>query len=923
MWAFDDSPASLVLAGRQATSSDRLHETARRIELAGAANETLSFRFAVATGQAPLEKSRLRVESLRSAEGASVPPDAAQLFRMQAVPVSTWPGWHIRSIPPHRREAAPLDILVPIDAPRGGLPETLAAGTRYDFWADLAIPRNTPEGVYTTDVEMLSGGAVVGAVTVQLTVWPIRLPDHAGVPVIAEVDHHALFRCHPRLPTTSNSEPESERAADLVQQRKDELLTSTLRLLQSHRLTPVLPELAPPAKVDAAGRLTLDWGEYDAVAEPCLTGRLFPNGAGAPVWPLPSAAVATVLKTVESPPMSDSYQLLGEYVRKCSQHFADNGWLDRTYVLPPGFASVEATRRLAATISDVNDRVQIASRLFPQNMAPYGWVDYPHTDVSDAVDIWIPPAQFFDPEAMAAQRAAGKATWLAVDRPPFSGSVSIHASSADARVLSWQALHLGAQAMLLGYVNRWPGAVDEPSPAVCVTADPNVLLYPGGSFGLEQPVQSVRLKYLRQSLQDAAYCSLLTERGLEHVVAALAQSLAPYGGSDAYRTHFADGKPAGWPGDSAAFETARRIMAEELMSRSKAEQPAPRELARNAAWRQFMLATRRFRVQPDGVRLRLAVTRHEPELHLDCALALSNGRRDPVGGTIRFGALSGGWLGMSSGIAVPVIPPNDSRRVTLSASAGFIPANLGGRLLLPVEFTSDAQEVWKTSARLSCLTAAPRTVPILVDGDLSDWPPGTTNVASGFVLITGAEMEAFPAYHEPADSMLDPSSSTLAFVLMDADCLYLAVNCEGIASQGETASRKSPRYDDLIPVGEELVEVLIDPLNAGTRSASDLYHIVVKRSGADLAERGVAFGPACGPRRPWPADIEVATRALRGRWMAEIRIPWEAFGPAPKNAAIWGFNITRFDAANQEFSTWSGAVGNAYDPLSLGNLYLP
>ena len=49
----------------------------------------------------------------------------------------------------------------------------------------------------------------------------------------------------------------------------------------------------------------------------------------------------------------------------------------------------------------------------------------------------------------------------------------------------------------------------------------------------------------------------------------------------------------------------------------------------------------------------------------------------------------------------------------------------------------------------------------------------------------------------------------------------------------------------------------------------------------------------------------------------------EAFGAELSVDTIWGFNVTRFDAEHEEFSTWSGAVDNAYDPLSLGNLLLP
>ena len=152
----------------------------------------------------------------------------------------------------------------------------------------------------------------------------------------------------------------------------------------------------------------------------------------------------------------------------------------------------------------------------------------------------------------------------------------------------------------------------------------------------------------------------------------------------------------------------------------------------------------------------------------------------------------------------------------------------------------------------------------------------------------------------------------------------MAINCEfdGQAA-GPTLRRNSVDYDDLIPVGDELVEVLIDPLNTGTRSPADLYHIAVKPSGTYLTEKGIRLRPPCGPVEPWPADIDVATGVFPDRWTVELRIPLASFEDAAPEHTVWGFNITRYDASRQEFSTWSGASGNAYDPMSLGNLYLP
>ena len=160
--------------------------------------------------------------------------------------------------------------------------------------------------------------------------------------------------------------------------------------------------------------------------------------------------------------------------------------------------------------------------------------------------------------------------------------------------------------------------------------------------------------------------------------------------------------------------------------------------------------------------------------------------------------------------------------------------------------------------------------------------------------------------------------------MRDAEYLYVAINSELDENASRVwSSRNRVEYEDLVPVADELVEVLLDPLNSGTRSPSDLYHIAIKPSGAYLTERGIRFDPPCGRHGPWPVAIEIGTTILNDRWIAELRIPLAAFDVAATDHTIWGFGLTRYDALRQEFSTWAGATGNAYDPLSLGNLYWP
>ncbi len=887
----------------------------QRVRLTGAINETLSFSFAIRANESSIPRPDLRAAALTAAQG-KIDASAITLYRLHPVEAGRFPGWHIRSIAPRLRDHRPWDVLVPIRASRGGLPAELTASETYAFWADVTVPKGTFAGVYATTIEVLSGGSPFAALDIELTVRPIVLPDESNVPLIADIDHQALFQHHLRFDASTPAFRAEDWGDHPRKNEMDALLMSTLRMLQGHRISPVLPGLAPTARINAAGGLGIDWEHYDSVVEPLLSGRAFFNRVPLRLWPLPAA----MAHSGSSASIGNvSAAMTAQYVTQSALHFDQKGWLERCYVIAPSSAP-QQVRQFSHSVRQADSRIAVASRAFPQDMSPYGWPDFPHGDFSDAVDIWMPPAQFYDFQIMTEERRKGRRTWMTADRPPFSGSTMIHASSVNTRVLPWQADGLGAQAISIGSVNAWP-ATSGPSPDDCVRVDPHVLLYPGRAFGLDEPVPSVRLKNLRQGAQDAAYFRLLREHGLEHVVIALRDSLSIYAASDAFRTHFADGRPAGWAEDAQLYDAAREIMADELV-RAASPNPAPDSapsFERTAAWRRFMLATRKLEVRAEGVRARFAGTPTARRVELETGVSIVNRKRSAQSGEIRFGPLPDPWTATTEGEPVSAIAPRNAARATLTAYISQIPICESGVWELPIELSTDDGELLQRTARLAAITAIPTDSPIRVDGDLSDWPPGGANVAADFRLISSSESDL------PGNPLSRPSRRTFGFVMRDQENLFVAINCEHDGRrEGPTARRKGVQYDDMIPVSDEdLVELLLDPLNGGTRSPGDLYHIVVKRSGADLTEKGIGFDPPCGARAPWSVDWEVATAESSRNWTVEMRLPLKAISPDGHNQTVWGFSVTRWDASRQEFSTWSGAAGNAYDPLSLGNLFLP
>ncbi len=898
----------------------------QRLQAAGAINETLSFRFAVRPQGLIPSDVQIQVSPFTSPE-ARIDPSVVQIYRMEQVAIDRFPGWHVRSIPADQRVAHPLDVLVPLGTGGGGLYRTLLSNETRVFWVDITIPKGTVAGTYSGQIELTSNDTPIAELPMELTVWPFVLPDVGDVAAIAEIDPRTLLR-HRATGRAGGASAGSDHDRNALEpDEPGELLRSTLRLLQAHRLTPVLPGLKPMVKVDAHGDVAIDWAYYDSIVGPCLDGRGFSNRVPLAHWPVPLGEIFPSPRSNGLISPSGYSAIQRRYLTLCAQHFEERGWLAHCYAIAP--TTIPLTPQSARWISEFASAVHVAdahldtaSRLWPQDMGPYGWVDYPYAAFGDAVDIWMPPAQFYDVQAMAAQRAAGRRTWLALDRPPYSGTTAVQARSVDVRVLSWQAAQLGCEAYHVGCVNQWPNSMEDPTPDRCIISDPNTLLYPGTPFGVGGPVPSVRLKYLRQSQQDAAYRTLLLEHGLGHISDTLGKSLVGYAGSDAYRTHFADGRRPGWANDPSMYDLGREIMAGELMRtlRSRDSRHST-TFARTAEWRQFMLGTRRLRLDVDGIRFRVTADRRRGvgwEGHVDCTLTIANRRRIPVGGIMRFSDLAADWAAVIEEREVPAVPPDTSRRLTVTARATSMPSSRTGHVPLSVEFTSDDGNVYNRTAQLACIAARPFEGSITIDGDLSDWPPGSGNVAAGFLPI------ARDVDGSSSDKGTDAERHTMAFVMRDGYNLYVAINC---ACEGELGAAEARRniveYDDMIPVGDELVEILVDPLNSGTRSPTDLYHIVVKPSGTYLTEKGIGFDPPCGRREPWSAEIEIAAGTHVGRWIVEMRIPLGTFRDAPTTHTVWGFNVTRFEAAHQVFTTWSGASGNAYDPLSLGNLYLP
>ncbi len=928
-WQWEDSTGQRASGGTPSDSASTLIDIelsdssnfagSGHIALAGAVNETLTFELRIKPATS-LDRLNVTASPLVAEhQTATLPPP--RLYRCFPIKLSRWPGWHIRHVDPPQRRTHVFDVVVPASASVAGFPTRVDAGETVGLFGELTILEGTPEGTYTGQLSVHGSKGLATEIPLRVTVWPINLRDAGSILLVGGVDHDALFRNHLAAGGESlrTGGPLSGMANPQWRPQLQQVLAQTLDLLRSHGVTPLLTRFQPTITVEHDQTLAFDWVLFD---EAFGVHGLNPRPGGPPVpglfrlsldEGLPFARQAAGITGRRSPPFVD------QYLREWVDHFAARNWLPYLHVdTAPQRAGWGAYafgaadyHRHATMVKAASDRLDTRCDDPFDGMPADVWRAATNTSFDQWIDIWSPPARYCDPGACEAAQI-----WVRCEDPPYSGTTSVYAREPDVRVLPWQAARYALGALELGTVNRWPKVESSPGPQECIEFDHHGLVFPGGPYGLDRPVASMRLKWLRRGMQDVAYLTLIRKRGLEHVAESILDTLTPYAFIDAHRHYFGDPRSRGWARNAKLWELARLIMADELLS---ADGLAPVTEIESMGepmlrWRQFMSTARSVSVISEGVRVR--PTRDVATVRVECAVRIENRRRIPLEGYLSFAKLPVRWSAQEPEVVIGPIAPMDTRRVTLVATAESLAWGPDGLVHLPLLFRTKEGRTYHASARLALLTSVRTAGKLTVDGDLSDWSVGSGNVAAGFAPIAGY---SGPALEQGRGNKFD---RTRCAVNHDDANVYLGIYCAGSGGERGDAPRTNKiRYDGPTPVEGELIEVLIDPTNAGTHDPADLFHVVVKRSGVAVFERGVGLSPGGG--EVWAADIRYAVRDADDAWVVELAIPRDAIEADERGPVMRGLNFTRFEQATQTYTTWSGALRNAYDPASLGNLLIP
>jgi len=147
----------------------------------------------------------------------------------------------------------------------------------------------------------------------------------------------------------------------------------------------------------------------------------------------------------------------------------------------------------------------------------------------------------------------------------------------------------------------------------------------------------------------------------------------------------------------------------------------------------------------------------------------------------------------------------------------------------------------------------------------------------------------------------EPSESTTeAFILRDADHLYVGVRCVGKGTvKGEAEPGKPPKE-------VEAVELFID--SNGDRNS--YYRIrIVPEKGGQVTSFYVEDTPPWRDRT-WQPQFQSAAAKGTGAWAAEFALPLAIFNKNKTLSSRIGFNVCRTGMPGNETYCWRGTPGN-------------
>lgn len=485
-------------------------------ELWTAANEYEPFRIVVTAGPDGLANVTVVAEPLVGNE-TTIGVEHISLFREHYIHIfepsyaSTAPtGWYPDALIPF---ADPNDSPNRGSAKYRAVPFDVPPNANQGIWVDVYVPANTPPGEYSGRLVVTADRVEIAQVPVRVTVWPFALPDTIAM----RSNFGGLER---RVAQAHGLNVNSEDFRRVEDRYIDTMLRH--RCIPSS-LGPIWPAWTPEGGIDDTHsgerlRMMVEDRHVNALQIPFV--------------------------------YRDEPGKCRAYLRDLAAYLRSKGWLDLAYIYmhdePNTAEEYEIVRRQGKLIHEADPGLRrLCTEQTITSNPEWG-------DLYGYVDIWCPLWGLYDEKTAQQRQALGEEIWSytalcqcentnpywQIDFPPV-----------NFRAPFWTSWHYRIKGFLYWSSVYWP---PEHDPWTRPHFRDNywgegMLLYPGRDAGIDGPVTSIRLKLIREAMEDFEYMTLASKKGQGAAVDAIVSRLA---------RSFQD-----WERNPAAYSQARSELA--------------------------------------------------------------------------------------------------------------------------------------------------------------------------------------------------------------------------------------------------------------------------------------------------------------------------------------------------------------------------
>ncbi len=512
------------------------------VKIEAATNEVESFQVVVTAPKENINVVKVEVSDLVGQDGSKIGKGNIRLFREEYVRVR---------ISTPRAELPPglyPDALVPFINPITGEPIEPLSRTRkrwgepvttsgYDMyavpfevfkgqnqtiWVDVHVPKNVRAGRYSGEFRIWTKGGISEQIPIAVNVWNFTLPDGPT--------HRNHFGNYRNITRYFNIEPGSDRFKRIEMRY--------CQAMAEHRINPPIPHHLLP-QVNDDGSLKIIPERHKALEEFItklhITDFEIPRARFAR---LPSSTLRPDYKTI-SPANRRKAQ---RYYKDFYKYLKDNGWEKRAYLYmldePNLRGNYEQVLVLGQLVHEAVPQLKclVVEQTYLQDPS---W-----PDIDPAVDIWCPLWSFIDRKTIKDKLDHGDEVWsytALVQRAPRYHPQYQRVKDFDPpywhidrrltvyRVPTW----INYQYDITGLL-YWSTVtvVLEPwsNPAFAHPRHYNgggFLFYPGVPCGIDGPIASMRMKNIRDGMEDYEYFVILEKLAGKKAVKKIVDSIAP------------------------------------------------------------------------------------------------------------------------------------------------------------------------------------------------------------------------------------------------------------------------------------------------------------------------------------------------------------------------------------------------------------